>query len=172
MLSQITRLLKAVAAAALRIGFLIRGGATIGKLYHANGVVFGEAMIDAFELEVRTAIYPRIVLSHKITQREEWSTQTLFVSKDQDGIYTVDYIRMLLFHSAASGVTHTANAKLWFDTVVPVVADNLRSLEANGRLKELAKWTWFAKRFRTSLEQLPAEVLKSVGICLDKIPWQ
>jgi hypothetical protein len=40
---QFNRLLTKIAAAALRIGFLVRGGASIGKLYHARGVVFGEA---------------------------------------------------------------------------------------------------------------------------------
>lgn len=40
-----SKLLASIAAAALRIGFLVRGGATIGKLYHTRGVVFGEALI-------------------------------------------------------------------------------------------------------------------------------
>jgi len=35
-MSQFTNLLTRIAAAALRIGFLVRGGATIGKLYHAR----------------------------------------------------------------------------------------------------------------------------------------
>jgi hypothetical protein len=33
---------------------LIRGGATIGKLYDSQGVVFDEAMIEAYEIESRT----------------------------------------------------------------------------------------------------------------------
>src|SRR5580704_9524440 len=53
---QFVKLLATIAATALRLGFLIRGGATIGNLYHANGVVFGEALIEAVELERRTAI--------------------------------------------------------------------------------------------------------------------
>jgi hypothetical protein len=62
-LAQIVKLISTIAAEALRLGFLIRGAATIGKLYHANGVVFGEALIEATQLEARTAVYPRIVLS-------------------------------------------------------------------------------------------------------------
>src|ERR1019366_981004 len=67
--SQFLRLLTGIAAAALGIGFLVRGGATIGKLYHARGVVFGEALVDAVQLECRTAVYPRVVLSPAITSR-------------------------------------------------------------------------------------------------------
>lgn len=44
---QLTDLVGVIAAHALRLGFLIRGGATIGKLYHAGGVVFGEALVVA-----------------------------------------------------------------------------------------------------------------------------
>ena len=62
------QLLTSIAATALRIGFLVRGGATIGKLYHAQGVVFGEALIEAFQIESRTSIYPRVVLSPSITK--------------------------------------------------------------------------------------------------------
>lgn len=43
-------------------GFLVRGGLTVGDLYHRNGTVFGPAMIDAYALESKTAIYPRIAV--------------------------------------------------------------------------------------------------------------
>jgi hypothetical protein len=68
-MTQFGHLLTRIAAAALGIGFLVRGGATIGKLYHGRGVVFGEALVDAFQIESRTSIYPRVVLSPQITRR-------------------------------------------------------------------------------------------------------
>lgn len=43
-------------------GFLVRGGLTVGDLYHKNGMVFGPAMIDAYALESKNAIYPRIAV--------------------------------------------------------------------------------------------------------------
>jgi hypothetical protein len=169
-LSQINRLLQAVTAAALRIGFVIRGGATIGKLYHAKGVVFGEAMIEAFQLETRTAIYPRVVLSNKITQRQDWAAhQGPFILKDQDGIHNVDYIRSMLFHSAPPGDNWNASVKSWFESVIPIIEGNLRELEANGKLNELAKWPWFAKRFRASLERLPPGALNDLGVSMEAI---
>src|SRR5580658_7830841 len=60
---QFERLVSIIAGQALRLGFLIRGAATIGKLYHSQGVVFGEALIEAVQLEKRTAVYPRVILS-------------------------------------------------------------------------------------------------------------
>src|SRR5205823_10559454 len=45
------RVLSAVAERALRIGLLVRGGMSVGQLFHGNDVVFGEMMIAAYELE-------------------------------------------------------------------------------------------------------------------------
>src|SRR5258708_36846426 len=50
-LSLATRLVAKIAAAALLSGFLIRGGLSYGKLYHVSGVVFGAAMVGAYNLE-------------------------------------------------------------------------------------------------------------------------
>src|SRR3990167_2294781 len=52
-----------IAMTALSKGFLIRGAVTIGKLYHQNNMVFGKALVDAYNLESQTAIYPRILIS-------------------------------------------------------------------------------------------------------------
>src|SRR6516162_8012839 len=46
-LSEAKRIVSGIALEAMQIGLLVRGGITIGKLYHATGVVFGEAMVDA-----------------------------------------------------------------------------------------------------------------------------
>ncbi|MGD1212606.1 MAG: hypothetical protein ABR973_14755 [Candidatus Acidiferrales bacterium] len=74
-----------IAAAALQIGFLIRGGASIGPLYHSKGVVFGEALIDAFGIESRTSVYPRVVLSRAITSRPNWiENKAPFIAKDDN----------------------------------------------------------------------------------------
>ncbi len=45
----------------LRVGFLIRGGVTVGGLYHNDaGVIFGPALIEAVAIE-KKACYPRII---------------------------------------------------------------------------------------------------------------
>jgi len=47
----------------LTMGFLTRGGVTVGNLYHKENMIFGPALIDAVTLE-KEAIYPRLVCSH------------------------------------------------------------------------------------------------------------
>jgi hypothetical protein len=136
-------LLAGIAAAALRLGFLIRGGATIDNLYHAKGVVFGEALVEAFELECRVAVYPRVVLSSKVVNRSGWlDKQPHTHIKDHDGLHHVDYFRDLLHTSAAPG-----------DAYGPAVK------------------AWFAQQFRAALESTNPQLLKAMGISLDEIRW-
>ena len=53
----------------LENGILLRGGITLGNLVHnENGIIFGQALISAYELESRQSKYPRIILSDKLLQ--------------------------------------------------------------------------------------------------------
>jgi hypothetical protein len=166
---QFVDLVSAIAAQALRLGFLIRGGATIGKLYHAEGVVFGEALVEATTLEAHTAVYPRIILSPKAAHFQDMKYP--FIKLEDDGIYCVDYIQSIMRKAAIPGEQWAANVKRWFDEVVPVVQAALDAHAQNGRLNELAKWTWFAKRFRSMIEALPQQGRATIGVSLDAIPW-
>jgi len=168
--AQLHGLISAIAAAALRLGFLIRGGATIGKLYHANGVVFGEALVEATQLETRTAVYPRVILSSTVSRLGQDWLKTL-VTRDDDGIYCLDYITNLFMRAAPPGDEWSASVKQWFGEIVIVVKSNLDDLEGKGRLNELAKWTWFAKRFRAALANAPPGLMKTLGITLEAVPW-
>jgi hypothetical protein len=171
LLLQLQSLIAAVAARALRLGFLVRGGATIGKLYHANGVAFGEAMVEASQLEAQLAIYPRVVLSKQITGRPGWVANPLAISKDQDGIYHLDYCRMMFARAATPGNNYLAEVKTWWDSVIPVIERNLRDLEHTGKLKELAKWTWFAKNFAQTMRSKNPRILQSAGVSLAALSW-
>lgn len=41
---------------------LSRGGIAVGELYHQNGIIYGPALLTAYQLESQAATYPRIVL--------------------------------------------------------------------------------------------------------------
>lgn len=88
-------------------GILCRGGVALGKLIHSETVIFGPAMVDAYEAETRAAMYPRVILDESILKRaaqyhashhtpeleEEYLRKA--VSKDSDGQYFVDYFEKL-----------------------------------------------------------------------------
>jgi hypothetical protein len=169
-LSGFNRLLKSIAAAALRLGFLIRGGASIGMLYHSRGVVFGEAMIEAFEIESRVAVYPRVVLSPRITSRQAWAAQHEVIV-GHDGLHHLDYLTTLILSAAQPGNDYTQRTRAFFGEVINIVSTKLNELRRQGRLKELAKWTWFARELRRGLEGPPSQMLGAFGVSISEIPW-
>lgn len=59
--------LSLIGAKLITEGMLFRGAITIGKIIHKdNGLVLGQALIDAYQLESNIAKNPRIVLSNKL----------------------------------------------------------------------------------------------------------
>ncbi|MBW2617970.1 MAG: hypothetical protein JRC92_03735 [Deltaproteobacteria bacterium] len=50
-------------------GVLIRGGMTFGSVYAKENIVFGPAVIEAYELEKKIARYPRIIISEEIISK-------------------------------------------------------------------------------------------------------
>ncbi len=53
----------------LKYKILIRGAITSGKLYHNNGVLFGEALVNAYNMEKDKACYPRIIYDEALLKR-------------------------------------------------------------------------------------------------------
>jgi len=64
----------------LHQGFLLRGGLTIGELYHQGTMVFGPALLKAYELESRCSIYPRIILDPVLSK--QWGQGEAYREKD------------------------------------------------------------------------------------------
>lgn len=86
-------------------GFLTRGGVAIGKLVHNDEVIFGPALVDAYDLESKTSKYPRIIINDEVikkglqhhsdnhTEEDEKDYIMEIVTKDNDGYYYIDYIQ-------------------------------------------------------------------------------
>lgn len=47
----------------LRLGILSRGGIAVGSLRHKGSIVYGPALVEAYQIESQIAVYPRIVLA-------------------------------------------------------------------------------------------------------------
>ncbi len=45
------------------LGIMIRGGIAVGDIYHDGRMVFGPAMNEAYKLENKKAVYPRVVIT-------------------------------------------------------------------------------------------------------------
>lgn len=61
----------------LEKGILFRGGLSIGNIIHdANGIVFGQGLIDSYKLESNYAKFPRIILSDKLINHLNYPLET------------------------------------------------------------------------------------------------
>ena len=145
------RILSAVAEMALRIGALIRGGYSFGQLYHQNNVVFGEAMVDAHNIERTIAVFPRIVVSERILAQLDGipASDRDFLLQDSDGLWHLNYFGSMIRHSA-DGPIETENAKRWkhahMDTIEAAIA------KTDGRIRE--KWIWFETHFENATAEI------------------
>ncbi len=80
-----------------RAGFFARGGLSIGRFHIREGLVFGPALVDAYELESQVATHPRIVLSQaaQACQRTVLGTSpdgNPLLIRDGDGWTFINYL--------------------------------------------------------------------------------
>lgn len=79
----------------VNLELFIRGGITIGDIYHKEGFIFGPALNRAYKLESKKAKYPRILLDETIYRK--WTDNQLNSSwtKLRDEYYFYDFIKKL-----------------------------------------------------------------------------
>jgi hypothetical protein len=94
-----------------RGGTFLRGALTVGDVHHSKDMVFGPAVIDAYEIESKLCNYPRVVIDPKVLLDYE-NTQVLrygdnsaeddlkfvksLIRQDSDGLWFVDYLKGML----------------------------------------------------------------------------
>ena len=78
---------------------LVRGGIVKGGIYAQNDVMFGSGLTNAYLLEEKSAIYPRIIMLKQVVDElllrvEEYGQGLIekMVIADMDGFYIVNYL--------------------------------------------------------------------------------
>ena len=88
----------------IKIGILIRGAITRGELFHLNNTVFGSGLIEAYALESKVAIYPRIIIRRDVLWFEKFSPEFEQISQesliknlqlDLDGWHYIDFLNII-----------------------------------------------------------------------------
>lgn len=95
-------------------GFFIRGGMTFGPLHMSDNFVFGKALIDAYNLESKTANFPRIILDEQVMKEvyEHFSAYTYIkqsphdeaIFVDEDGQFFLNYLDPLIDGDSAEEI--------------------------------------------------------------------
>jgi hypothetical protein len=149
------RILSRVAEMGLRIAVLIRGGFSFGQLYHENGVVFGEAMVDAYHLESKHANHPRVLVSERIIERLTGipDSERTFLLQDADGRWHLNYFAEMIRHSS-NGPIDDEHAKRWKRTHLATINAQIDAANALGNARIAVKWIWFKCRFENATSHI------------------
>ena len=73
-------------------GFFVRGGLSVGSLHLSDQVLFGPALVEAYDLESRAALYPRIVLSRTAAETQRGPAAGSMLMRDDDGQIFINYV--------------------------------------------------------------------------------
>lgn len=111
-LGYLTSILSHIQFNFIKEGIFIKGAISFSKLFMDDNIVLGNALIEAYQLEEKKSIYPRIILSPEAqTLVEEHigyygdrksSPQNSQFLKDKDGYYFINYLYSLIDDSLES----------------------------------------------------------------------
>lgn len=83
-------------------GFFVRGALTLGDAHLEGRLLYGPALVDAYDLERKVAVNPRIVLSPEAaaeiagSMSENGQAEGGYLRVEQDGSVFIDYLDILL----------------------------------------------------------------------------
>jgi hypothetical protein len=85
--------------------YFIRGGISVGQYYHDDNMIFSPALIEAYELENKKAIVPRILIAEQLhqiigAQLNQWSlSQSSYplIIKFEDDLPFLNFLNAELF---------------------------------------------------------------------------
>jgi hypothetical protein len=141
-----------LAVSLLKQGVLCRGGVAVGRTFHDNGILLGEGLLKAYDLERSVAQFPRIVLEPQLATHLELDLMPLPIWKrDADG-----YLFLNLFSD------FIASPRDKFDIVAHIEAATRAQLDAPA-----------LRRLRATLVRLLQTEEQRSGSqrVLDKIKW-
>ena len=121
---------------AIKFGCLVRGAVTIGQLHHSNGVVFGSALVDAYEHETKYARFPRVILSERAAER---IGEAYFLKVDSDGFTYIDFVE--------ASYQQARGDRGWIGSVRDRCRMEIETLSKCENAAGLQYWRWFQNFF-------------------------
>ena len=134
-----------IAQKVLELGHLIRGGISVGPVWHEETNIFGSGYIDAFLTE-QNAVYPRISLSKDAATI--WASATRAVPTlclAEGSNQTVDILHTEYYRTRNAGIAYE-------DYIEPLrvfIQNNLQELPLGSESR--SKWEWMAGFYNQAL---------------------
>lgn len=140
-----------------RNGIFVRGGITVGSVTHDQNISWGPAFVEAYEMEDKNAIYPRIIIDKKAIDRgkELYSQRYPYdkngddldklIELDEDGAYYLDYL------SQWEEFDESDEYIVWLDYIRVNIEENLKNASCP-RIK--MKYVWYAHYYNKTVNKL------------------
>ena len=134
---------------------LLRGGIVKGKLIHTDDLLLGPGMINAYNLESKCALHPRIVIDPKVLWQfgringtkvneklrlKDFDYEKSF-AKETDGTYYIDYFNDIEFYLDYGG-----DEKDYFKLLCNLIKEHIDSEDISIRVKYL----WLREKLKAS----------------------
>ena len=143
----------------LGMGVSVRGGVTDGPLVHKKNKCFGPAMVDAYYMESKLAIYPRILVDSKVMQSgiefrgrantEEYERRYLEALISQDETDNAIYLDFLSQHSEFD------EPELYHNYIIFVRNFILTSMNAfSNEPKIIEKYVWLKNYYNKTVRKV------------------
>jgi hypothetical protein len=163
--------------AALLNGWLLRGGITYGPMFHSGPIAFGPALTEAYELESRLAIYPRIIVDDELamqingaliaqfsSESECWTLENF--RQDFDGVWYFDYFRgiALLSRNRATPVRGLIpeHHEFRFSAISKIAANAISQFANNPYI--LKKYVWVVLSYNVAAVERESQTIAIEGI--------
>ncbi|MDP9700534.1 hypothetical protein [Paenibacillus polysaccharolyticus] len=140
------------------LGILMRGGVTIGELFHNDNIVYGPAMIEAYELESKMAIYPRVIVNPMVLEEgikkavhdleDELEHLLGLLEIDEDHQLFIDYMFQWQEIDDESAYFNA------LDLTRSIIENQLQSLKNPG---VLLKYNWLKRYYNKTLDKLDTQ---------------
>ena len=134
----------------MKNGLWVRGAITIGDFAINGNFIYGNALVRAYELENSSAIYPRILIDHKLIDfiKNDGQEDIIkdFITVDLDGEYCLKIFNEL------SDIFYMSGDK---KKMVVGIGNNIRLelLRLNSETKKRQKFYWLANKFNTFCDE-------------------
>lgn len=80
----------------------LRGAVVFEDICHTREIVFGPALVQAYEMESKVAVWPRVIVDPRLVELlSEANKRYVFdnmLSKDDDGLPFIDYLRYIFIY--------------------------------------------------------------------------
>jgi hypothetical protein len=133
---------------------IFRGGITYGKIFHNTEFVFGPGMIQAYHLESKLAIVPRIIIDDLAMNLKDEVGKSIkdytgqFVFKMEDtGQAFIDYIFDVF--------PYTMDQAVFYSKLRQIISKGLQNADP----KVVAKYEWMKVEYNQAKSKFPGLVL-------------